>query len=371
MAFADRRTLYGEIEHARNRPLIVYVTSSKENASTQIGLDVIPQFTKQLARIPRDATEIDILIVSNGGDPTVSWRIVSLLRERFQRVAALLPFAAFSAATLIALGADEIIMHPFANLGPVDPQLTYRRKVPGQAGQQETVEVVQFGSEDVRHFMDYVREEVGISDQEQLERAFELLCKEVGSIPIGVARRGSQLALSMGEQLLSLHMEDSSKAKAIAETLNRSFYHHGYPLGRKEVEKIGLPLTEPDAALENLLWRVWEDIETEMGCNTPFDPLQIVLSDPTTASLLGPIQQIQLPINLPPQLAQQAYNNVLQQINVVQVNPVDFTMLGATLESPRCRSEFQTSVRISAVRLPDMNFQVGVVKLNQGWTFIE
>jgi hypothetical protein len=370
MAYQARAELYRQIEAARKRPLIAYITSARQNASGQIAPDVIPQLTKQLAQIPKDSREIDILIVSNGGDPTVSWRIISLLRERFDQVGALLPFAAFSAATLIALGADEIVMHPFANLGPVDPQLTYRRRIPGQPGQQETADVVQFGSEDLRNFMEYVREDVGISDQEQLEKAFELVCKEVGSIPIGVARRGAQLALSMGEQLLSLHMKDGSKAKAIAETLNKSFYHHGYPLGRKEVEKIGLPLNNPDEALEGFLWSVWEDVEEEMECNTIFDPLQILLQDAATAALLGPVNQVQMPANLPPQIAQQVLNNILAQINVVQVNPIDYSMFQATLESPRARSEFRTNLKISGVRLPDMNVQVAVVKTRQGWTFI-
>jgi ClpP class serine protease len=43
---------------------------------------------------------------------------MSLLREKVKDVAILIPQAAFSAATLMALGADEIVMHPCGNLGP-------------------------------------------------------------------------------------------------------------------------------------------------------------------------------------------------------------------------------------------------------------
>ena len=125
MSYDSRLELYKRIETARGRPLIAYITSSRQNASAQMASDVIPQFTKQLIRIPRASQEVDVLIVSNGGDPTVSWRMISLIRERFQKVGVLLPYAAFSAATLLALGADEIVMHPFSNLGPVDPQLSY------------------------------------------------------------------------------------------------------------------------------------------------------------------------------------------------------------------------------------------------------
>jgi len=201
MPYTERLKLYEEISGVRKRPLIVYVTSYRLNASAQMGADVIPQFAKVLSLVPNDIKEIDILIVSNGGDPIVPWRIVSMVREKFDKIGVLLPYAAYSAATLLALGADEIIMHPFSNLGPVDPQLTRQRKLPGQPAGQD-LETISFGSEDIRNFLEFVKSDVGISDQEQLQQAFELICKDVGAIPIGVAKRSTQLALSMSEKLL-------------------------------------------------------------------------------------------------------------------------------------------------------------------------
>lgn len=369
MGYDQRQNLYERIENIRNRPLIVYVTSYRPNASAQIGADVIIEITKQIDAIEDQHNEIDVLIVSNGGDPTVSWRIVSLLRERFEKFNVLLPFMAYSAATLISLGADEIVMHPYSNLGPVDPQLTYQRRIPGQNGPSDAFDKVEFGSEDLKNFIEYAKKDIGISDQEQLAKAFELVCKEVGAIPIGVAKRGSQLALSMGEQLLSLHMTDANKAKAIAEALNSSFYHHGYPLGPKEVEKIGLPVTKPDNELKTLLWDVWKDFEQEMNCSVPFDPVQVALNDPTTAPLLGPVTQVQIPSNLPPQIAQAVFQNIVNQIGTVQVNPIESDLFQASLESRRCRSEFRTKLQISATRLPDMNIAVSVLRLAQGWNF--
>lgn len=371
MAFAQRVELFNAIESKRNRPLICFVTSTRQNASGQISSDVILEFTRQIQKIPVDQKDIDVLMVSNGGDPTVSWRIISLLRERFEKVAVLLPFAAYSAATLISLGADEIVMHPFSNLGPVDPQLTYPRRTPGQPGQPDSVDFVNFGSEDLRNFTKYAREEIGLTDQEQLGKIFELVCREVGTIPIGVAKRSSQLALSMGEQLLSLHLEDQNKAKSIAEALNSSFYHHGYPLGPKEVERIGLPVSRPDTELENLLWQVWANVEEEMECSRPFVPLQIVLNDPATAALLGPVPQAQIPANLPPPIMQQVLNQILASVNIVNVPPIDYEILQATLESPRCRSQFRTKLKLAATRMPDLNIAVSVLPLSGGWFYEE
>jgi len=164
-------------------------------------------------------------------------------------------------------------------------------------------------------------------------------------------------------------MDDQSKVKAIAEALNKSFYHHGYPLDRKEAKEIGLPVTESDRELEGLMWQVWQDVEKGMEGNKPFNPLEIVLSDQKTSQLIGPVPQVQLPPNLPPQVLQKAINQILQQIAIVQVDPVDYELFLAALESVRCRSEFRVRGKISGTRLPDMNIAVNVIKTGSGWKF--
>lgn len=367
MSYEHRLNLYRKIEEARGRPLIVYVTSNRPNASGQMSPDVIPELALQLSKIPKAKKSIDILVVSNGGDPTVAWRVISMLRERFDAVSVLLPFVAYSAATLLALGADEIVMHPFSNLGPVDPQLTHVRPAQGP-GARGPPEIIQYGAEDLRHFLDFVKTDVGISDQEQLERAFEFICKDVGAISIGVAKRSTQLSLTMGEKLLSLHMGgDQNKARGIAQALNRSYFHHGYPVGRKEAKTIGLPVSEPDSKLEGLIWEAWVDIEEEMECARPFDPLAVVLSNPTTADTLLTMPQVQLPPNLPPAILQQFIGAVLPQIGIVNVPPTDCELLAATLESTNCRSAFKTRLKIGAVRNADLTIGISVVKSETGW----
>ena len=82
-------------------------------------------------------------------------------------------------------------MHPFSNLGPVDPQLHVEKNNEGKR------EGLDFAAEDLSHFIDFVQSDVGITDQAQKERAFELLFKEVGTVPIGAAKRSSNLAVSI------------------------------------------------------------------------------------------------------------------------------------------------------------------------------
>ena len=125
MSYISRKKIYEELETIRKRPIISYVTTIRPGVPAQMAQDALPMIIEQINRIDERNDKVDLLILSNGGDPIVPWRIISLLRENFKHITVLIPYIAYSAATLLALGADEIIMHPFGNLGPLDSQLNF------------------------------------------------------------------------------------------------------------------------------------------------------------------------------------------------------------------------------------------------------
>jgi hypothetical protein len=67
--------------------------------------------------------EIDFILNSGGGDADAAYKIIRLLKRRFSKVNIIVPIWAKSAATLLSLGADEIIMDEMAEFGPLDPQI--------------------------------------------------------------------------------------------------------------------------------------------------------------------------------------------------------------------------------------------------------
>ncbi|WP_288337792.1 SDH family Clp fold serine proteinase [uncultured Gordonia sp.] len=82
--------------------------------------------------------DLDLIITSPGGSPDAAESIMDYLRTQFDHIRAIIPVAAMSAATMMSLAADEIIMGNHSQLGPIDPQLTVMtpegpRSAPGQA----------------------------------------------------------------------------------------------------------------------------------------------------------------------------------------------------------------------------------------------
>jgi len=278
MGLPERNELYGKVEKIRGKPLIVYVTSSRGQASGQIGQDTISELLTQLQTLPQGINDLDLLLVSNGGDGTVAWRIVSLIRERVKKFSILIPHSAFSAATLIALGANEIVMHPHGNLGPTDPQVTNPRKG------------IQFGTEDLQAFLRFAREQVGLTRQEPLRDIFQKFSEEVGFVAVGTAARSTQLSATIGEKMLLMHMTDrrgKKNARTISESLNTKYFHHGYPLSRTEAKEIGLPVANADPAVEYLMWSIWKDLESDLQLRETFVPLDLVKNNAACQALFA------------------------------------------------------------------------------------
>lgn len=366
MALQERLALYAEVESARNRPLLVYITSARQGSSGLIAADTVPELLLQLQALPPNTTELDLLLVSNGGDPTVAWRVVSLIRERVKKFSVLVPQAAYSAATLIALGADEIVMHPHGNLGPTDPQIHAPRK--GKDAPPN--DSVHFGSEDLSAFLKFARDEVGLGDQAQMLSVFGRFCDDVGPVAIGIAARSAQLTVTMGEKLLQLHMIDETskaKARAISEKLTRDFFHHGYPVSRTEAKEIGLKIATSNPQIEDLIWKIWEDITEELRIREPFSPIALLRTDPACKDLFAPIPQVQIPGNLPPAAAQQAIAAVLQQIPVAQIPPTKFENIHALMESKRLASRYISRGLVFGLRQADQQFRVSNLVERQGW----
>lgn len=359
----DRVVYYSDLEKLRGRPLIVYVTSARPGMPGLMGADAIPEFLDQLEKLPTDAKAADLLVVSNGGDPTVAWRTITLLRERVDVVAVLVPQAAYSAATLLALGANEIVMHPNGNLGPVDPQILVKR--PGEAEPQR------FGFEEMASFLQFAREKVGITDQQYLHAIFDLLSKEVGAVHVGIGARASLLSLSLGEKLLRLHMTgeaDAQRAHNLAESLNKAFYHHGYPLGRKEAIGIGLPIADRNEQVERLMWKIWLDLEMELQVRKPFNPLFLLMkSAEPKKRLTEKVQQAKYPPGGPPvQVISQLNMNKLFE-GAGEVESVEFEAIHAVMESARLASRFITKGAVIGARSTDLNVRVGVLPELSQW----
>jgi hypothetical protein len=109
-----RQELIAEYQRAFDVNLIVVID--------QIVPDAVTYLEELLYDLDTDRP-LHVLLASPGGDGEVALRMVRAMQLRCTELTVIVPDQAKSAATLMCLGADRILMGPAGDLGPVDPQL--------------------------------------------------------------------------------------------------------------------------------------------------------------------------------------------------------------------------------------------------------
>ncbi len=137
-----RRKYLKKLYEHTGRAVIFYGTCWLENKpglagdSLSVTLGDKQGFMEAVSNISE--RELDLILTSPGGSPEAAESIMNYLRSRFDHIRAVVPVAAMSAATMMTLACDEILMGTHSQLGPIDPQLTVLtpegpRSAPGQA----------------------------------------------------------------------------------------------------------------------------------------------------------------------------------------------------------------------------------------------
>lgn len=116
-----RQDLIKHIQKRWGRQLVCYVSG----ITALINRDDILGFVDLLHNVPRDGN-LDLLLHTGGGDIDAAEKLLSMVRTVVGTgsLRVIVPDFAKSAGTLIALGADKIVMSDTSELGPIDPQIT-------------------------------------------------------------------------------------------------------------------------------------------------------------------------------------------------------------------------------------------------------
>ena len=206
------------------------------------GNDVQAMYEALRAVQPRE--HITLFVKSDGGDGTSSLRLVHLLREYVPRLTVVVPLECASAATMLALGADEIQMGPMAFLTPIDTSLEH-----------------QLGPVDPRN-------ETAFVAQDELQRVvalwekhsppgdtnpFKTLYKYLHPLVIGACDRATSLSIRLCTEILRYHYDQPEEAERIANALNANYPAHEYPILSREARQLGLNVKPLPAEVNQIL----------------------------------------------------------------------------------------------------------------------
>ena len=209
-------------------------------------------------------SEMDVLIESPGGMPDPAFQIANLIRGHAKQVTVVVPRWSKSAATLIAVSMDEIILSRLGEMGPLDTHVPVKsdRDKPKR---QSALEVVRAMTETQRSALQLWQLAASLLlDNEGLtvHGAYELASSFVGNVagthfsPIQLDRYGEsvrhlEITKNYAASLLKRRGVHPNMALEIAERLVENYASHQCIIDVPELVDMGLKARlagEPDEA---------------------------------------------------------------------------------------------------------------------------
>ena len=235
-----------EIEDITESRVIAYVSTRLLGP-----WDILP-FHRLLAKIGHQEN-LSVIVQSRGGFPDDAFKLANVIHEFGDHITFIVPSFANSAATLLCLSGNRILMGPITELGPTNPMMHVDERLitptvlePGPApvdrkGWDEPP-TRQMAAHALRDFLTAagVLTSEGAYDPEKL--SVYMTKGILNPFLLGDFERSGKIAVQYAENLLRVHMfqgdaNADEQASKTARILCEGYYDHAYPIGRKEARE--------------------------------------------------------------------------------------------------------------------------------------
>lgn len=256
----EAQPILAQIEEKREA-VVVPVLYSMSRFIASPDVDVLYDVLRSIGPQPK----IDVIIFSAGGNPDQAYMMGTMFQEfAKQKLVVVVPRYVKSAATLLVCAADEILMLPASELGPIDPVVESpetKRPIPVLS----FLELLEMIGKMPKPLIPGL---TGISD------VIEKMLSKVPIAEFGDYARLTDHMISLAETLLSRRMfrDNPSAAKLIAEDLCKRYKAHSAAITIVDAKELGLKLIDTSKELQDTIWslhKLWVDTVIEYENDFP------------------------------------------------------------------------------------------------------
>ena len=225
-----------QVEKIRNSTVISYMAAQNALVGPEdagLIVDTIETILPETRKIDR----LDLFLHSPGGFLDSAYKIIRICKEYSNEFNVIVPLAAKSAATVICLGANEIVMTVFAELGPIDPIIQHPYKSD-----------VRVPARSIKDFFEFLSStetgKVLVDPQFKTQMSNLLDPYLIGSY---------QTALNSSKQIAEKLLKENAlknKPQLVEVAVNKLteyYYSHSYVIDRNEAREIGLNVTNAES----------------------------------------------------------------------------------------------------------------------------
>jgi hypothetical protein len=130
--------------------------------------------------------------------------------------------------------------------------------------------------EDVKAYVNFIKQTVGITHEDELVQAIKVLADKVHPLALGNVERFLSQSRMIARKILRTHMSETEDhiINEIVENMASKLFFHGHPINRQEA-KTDLKLkvqVDLKPALEVAVWGLYKDYEEEFQNSEIFHP---------------------------------------------------------------------------------------------------
>lgn len=250
------RALLIELEKKIQRTVIFYHANMNHPMGLMLDHDA-ETFEDILRTLERDKFEkkLDLAIHSPGGLPEVAAKFVKIARSYSTHFRTIVPSTAMSAATLMAMGADQIVMSDTSKLGPIDPQLQTVNK----AGQPIHRPAKAF----IDAYESLIKSAHGAIASGHPPQAYFALLNNEDPSWIMQCIRARDATKRLAAQLLTDYMLQGKSGQVINEVVERFVKAgdegtHGSPIYHEQAKQFGLKIHHEDK--DSAAWKLTREL---------------------------------------------------------------------------------------------------------------
>lgn len=274
MSRQERMALIKEIEKKRNSKVIVYMTGDRRGLETKISTDIFPKFHEHLNNIKKGQF-VDLFLYSASGDNIAGYSLVNLIREFCGKFSVIIPFKALGSATLISLGADEILMTNMGQFSPINQTIEHPLaptvQIPGQPPS-----LVAINPQDIDYFIKMAQEKLNF---QELSKILELLSSKIHPLVLGASYRSHEQIVFLATKLMERHTNDTNVISECVRMLTEQKFPDAYIINRKEAKEIlKLNILDLDEKLTELIIKLFSEYNSIVKIDQPYHP-EVILEN--------------------------------------------------------------------------------------------
>lgn len=214
-----------------------------------------------------------LFLTTRGGDADGGYRIARCLQHHYEHIRLVIPSLCKSAGTLVAIGANEIVIGDLGELGPLDIQVRKASELEERSSGLDIIQALEAAQAHVRQTFHSTLVEIRRGGRLSTKLAGEFaanvaigvaapLYSQIDPNRLGEMQRAMRIAQEYGERL---NRTSSSLRDGALENLIAGYPSHSFVIDRKEASELFTSVQHTSVAEKDFCRILWHVLGEQSG----------------------------------------------------------------------------------------------------------